>query len=120
MKVYIKSANKFTNKVSQMVSKVYTPEKIAEKSQGSHKGESMAQIFNNIMHDPNVTFGEPDKGGNQDILYNGENIGWINFQRHMGDISPKGYAKLQKYVEPEPEAFEDDDEFVEEIDEEDY
>jgi hypothetical protein len=119
MKIYIKAANKFTNKVSQMVSKVYTPEKIAEKSQGSYKGESMAQIFDNIMHDPNISFGDPNKDGDQVILYNGENIGWINFKRHIGDISPKGYAKLQKYVAPESEDVEDEGQFVEDIEDED-
>lgn len=104
MKIYVKSANKLTNKVSQFISKKFSDEEIARRAaEGSYKGESMRQVFDNIMHDPNVTFGDPDKGGNQVIFYNGDNIGWINFTRGMGDISPKGYAKLQKYVAPEPE-----------------
>lgn len=104
MKKYIRSANKFTNKATQLVSKAYTEEGIARRAaEGSHKGESMAQIFQNIMNDPDISFGPADKDGNQDILYKGKNIGWINFGRKMGWIDDKPYQKLQKYVEPEPE-----------------
>lgn len=102
MKRYVSSANKFTNKATQLISHVYSPETIADKAMnGSHKGESMWQVFNNIMHDPNVTFDEPDRNGNQVILYNGQNIGWVNFARGIGNIDEKGYRQLEKYVEPE-------------------
>lgn len=115
MKKYIRSANKFTNKATQLVSKAYTEEGIARRAaEGSHKGESMAQIYQNIMNDPDISFGEVDKEGNQDILYKGKNIGWINFRRQMGWIDDKPYQKLQKYVEPDPE------EFDEEYDEDDF
>lgn len=107
MKKYIRSANKLTNKATQLVSKAYTEEGIARRAaEGSHKGESMAQIYQNIMNDPDISFGEVDKEGNQDILYKGKNIGWINFRRQMGWIDDKPYQKLQKYVEPDPEEFE--------------
>ena len=116
MKKYIRSANKFTNKVSQLVSKKFSEDDIREKAAtGTHGDETMAQVFNNIIHDPDIEFGEPDKDGNQDILYKGKNIGWINFQRGMGDINGKAYSKLQKYVEPEI-----DDSVYEDEDDEDY
>ena len=102
MKRYVSSANKFTNKATQLISHVYSPETILDKAaNGSHKGESMWQVFNNIMHDPNVTFGDPDRGGNQVIFYNGQNIGWVNFARGIGNIDEKGYRQLEKYVEPD-------------------
>ena len=109
MKKYIRSANKLTNKATQLVSKAYTEEGIAKRAaEGSHKGESMNQIFNNIMNDPDISFGEEDKDGYQDILYKGKNVGWINFGRKMGWIDEKSYQKLQKYVAPEPDEFEED------------
>lgn len=124
MKRYVRSANKFTNKATQLVSKAYSDEKIAEKAAtGSRKGESMMQIFDNIMHDPHITFGEPDKGGNQDIYYDGtNNIGWVNFQRGMGWIDDKAYQKLEKYVAPEiPEEDYDDECYGDECyDEDDF
>ena len=116
MKKYIRSANKFTNKATQLISKAYTEEGIARRAaEGSHKGESMGQIFQNIMNDPNISFGEEDKEGNQDIFYGKQNIGWINFRRKMGWIDDKPYQRLQKYAEPEI------DELVDEyIDEDEY
>lgn len=102
MKKYVRSANKLTNKATQLVSKAYTEEGIRKRAaEGSHKGESMTQVYQNIMHDPDISFGKEDKEGNQDILYKGKNIGWINFRRQMGWINDKSYQKLQKYVEPE-------------------
>ena len=124
MKRYVRSANKFTNKATQFISKAYTEEGIAKRAaEGSRKGESMEQIFNNIMNDPNIQFEEPDAKGNQVILYNGKNVGWINFQRGMGWIDEKEYNMLEKYVAPEEdeECVGDecyDDEYDEEIDEE--
>ena len=102
MKKYVRSANKFTNKATQLVSKAYSDKKIAEKAAtGSRRGESMMQIFDNIMHDPNVSFGEPDAKGIQEIFYKGKNIGWVDFQRGMGWIDQKEYDMLEKYVAPE-------------------
>ena len=111
MKKYIRSANKFTNKATQLVSKGFSDKYIAKRSQGSRKGETMEQIFNNIMNDPNITFGEEEKGGNQTIFYNGKNIGWINFGRGTGWIDEKAYLGLEKYVAPEEDEYLDDEDY---------
>lgn len=115
MKRYVRSANKFTNKATQLVSKGFTDKYIEKKSQGSRKGETMEQIFNNIMNDPNIEFGDADKSGNQTIFYKGKNVGWINFNRGTGWIDEKEYFKLEKYVAPE-----EDEEYIDEEDYEEY
>lgn len=108
--------------ISKLASKIYTPEKIAEKARtGYHGDETMMQVFQNIIHDPHIVIAEPDKKGNCDILYDGKNIGWMNIERGMGWIDDKEYDKLQKYVAPEPpldSIYEDIDEEPEDI--EDY
>ena len=111
MKRYIRSANRFTNKATQLISKGFSEDYIKDKAaNGYHKDEAMSQVYNNIMNDPNVSFGDKDKSGNQDILYSGKNIGWINFGRGVGNIDKSAYDKLVKYVEPEvdDEVFIDD------------
>lgn len=113
MKRYVRSANRFTNKATQFIAKAYTPKMIEKRSQGSHRGESMMQVFNNILHDPNTEFGDPDKNGNQVIYYNGDNIGWINFNTMMGNIDQSGYDKLAKYVEPVEDEIYDDSDYCE-------
>lgn len=114
MKRYIRSANKFTNKATQLVSKGFSDKYIAKKAEtGSRKGESMEQIFLNIMNDPNVEIENQGEPGNHTIFYKGKNIGWVNFERGMGWIDDKAYQQLEKYVAPEEdeEIYEDDDEF---------
>ena len=107
MKKYVRSANKLTNKATQFVSKKFSNEEIARRAAtGERKGESMAQIFNNIMHDPHVTV-EESESGNRTLYYDGKNIGWVNFERGMGWIDDKAYAKIEKYVAPEPEFYEE-------------
>ena len=110
MKKYIRQSNDFKNKATQFISKAYTEEGIAKRAAtGSHKGESMEQVFNNIMNDPNITIENPDQPGNHTIFYKGKNIGWVNFERGMGWIDDKEYQKLEKYVAPEvPEDYGDD------------
>ena len=121
MKKYIRSANKFTNKVTQLISKAYTEEGIRRRAaEGSHKGESMAQIYQNIIHDPDISFGPENKDGDQVILYKGHNIGWINFRIHKGWIDNEPYQELQKYVEPEPEESEEFEDYDDEFTEADY
>lgn len=110
MKVYIKSYNEFTDKATKLVSRAFTDKYIAKKSEGSRKGESMQQIYLNIVNDPNVTYGEPDKLGRQAILYNGEKIGWIDFGKQDGFIDNKAYEKIAKYVEPEEDEYYEDEE----------
>lgn len=114
MKRYIRSANKFTNKATQLVSKGFSDNYIAKKAEtGSRKGESMEQIFLNIMNDPNVEIENQDAPGNHTIFYKGKNIGWVNFERGMGWIDDKAYKQLEKYVAPEEdeEIYDDDEEF---------
>lgn len=112
MKRYVRSANKFTNKATQLVSKGFSDKYIAKKAAtGTRKGETMEQIFNNIMNDPNIEFGEEDRGGNQTIFYQGQNIGWINFRKGDGWIDDKAYQKLEKYVAPEEDEFEEEEYF---------
>ena len=111
MKRYIRSANRFTNKATQLISKGFSEDYIKDKAaNGYHKDEAMSQVYNNIMNDPNVSFGDKDKSGNQDILYSGKTIGWINFGRGVGNIDKSAYDKLVKYAEPEvdDEVFIDD------------
>ena len=105
--------------ISKLASKIYSPEKIAEKARtGYHGDETMMQVFKNIIHDPHIIIAEPDKKGNSDILYDGKNIGWMNIEQGMGWIDDKAYDKLQKYVEPEMPLDSIYDEYDE--DEEDY
>ena len=120
MKRYVRSANKFTNKATQFISKAYTPEGIAKRAaEGSRKGESMEQIFLNIMNDPNIEIENQGEPGDHIIFYKGKNIGWVNFERGMGWIDDKAYQQLDKYVAPEEDEVIDDDDFYAE-DEDDY
>ena len=96
------SRNHKSRHISKLASKVYSPEKIAEKARtGYHGDETMEQVFKNIIYDPHVTIENPDAKGNSVILYDGVDIGWMNIERGMGWIDDKAYDKLQKYVEPE-------------------
>ena len=109
MKKYIRSANKFTNKATQLVSKGFSDNYIAKRSMGSRKGESMEQITMNILNDPNITYGEEDKNGNQTLYYSGQNVGWINFRKGDGWIDSKAYNQVAKYKIPEDESYDDED-----------
>ena len=98
MKKYISCANKFTNKATQLASKAFTDKYIIKKALiGAHRGEPMVQVFMNIINDPNVQFGEPDKKGNSTIYLKGYNVGWINPLRGMGWIDDQAYANIQKF-----------------------
>lgn len=95
MKKYVRTATDRANKATQTVSKKFSQEELAQRSHGSRKGESMAQIFHNITHDPDVEIGEADEEGNSTIFYKGENAGWINFKRQMGSINNKKYTQIK-------------------------
>ena len=112
MKRYVRAYNGFTDKATKLVSRAFTDDFVEKKAQGSRKGESMAQIGLNIMNDPDISFGSPDKRGRRDIFYKGEHIGWFEVRPNGyadGYIDDEKYEKLQKYVEPE-----DDEEYIEE------
>lgn len=95
MKKYIRSANALTNKTTQLVSKKFSDQEIARRSEDVRKGESMMQIFQNIYTDPKVSYGDADASGNQDLLYDGKKIGWINFRRRIGNIDEIAYKKIR-------------------------
>lgn len=98
MKRYISSANKFTNKATQLASKAFSEKEILKRSLvGQHKGEPMMQVFLNIINDPNIEIADPDNNGNYTLYYKGENAGWINPDRFMGWIDDKIYQKLDKF-----------------------
>ena len=104
MKRYVRAYNGFTDKATKLVSRAFTDDFVEKKAQGSRKGESMAQIGLNIMNDPDISFGSPDKRGRRDIFYKGEHIGWFEVRPNGyadGYIDDVKYEKLQKYVEPE-------------------
>lgn len=109
----IQAAKQKMRPVSKLASKMYSPETVARKTAtATHGDEDMQTIFNNIMHDPHITLGDPDKSGNIPIFYYGKDIGWMNPEKFMGWIDDKEYDKLQKYVPPTlPNSF-DEQEYI--------
>lgn len=96
MKRYIKNATDRSNKMTQTKSKKFSPEEISRRArEDSRRGESMQQIFHNILTDPDIRFGDEDEEGNQTIFYKGQNVGWINARRGMGDINNKAYTQIK-------------------------
>ena len=101
--------------ISKMASKVYTPKQIMKKALTAfHGNEPMLQVFNNIIHDPHVTLGDPDKGGRYPLFYDDEDIGWIDLERGMGWIDDKAYPKIAKYDGPLFDEEDYDDEYDDE------
>lgn len=72
------------------------------------KGSNTTAIFQKVINDPEVTFGKPDKQGNQDILYKGKNVGWFNPSTDKGYIDNLRYDKLYNKANPS-ENWKDDD-----------
>jgi hypothetical protein len=108
MKRYIRSANRFTNRATQLVSKAFSEDYVADKAaNGMHKGETMQQVWNNIMNDPDIEISEPDTRNNCTIYYKGKNVGWVNFTNGKGWIDDKEYQQLEKYVAPEEDFYDD-------------
>ena len=108
MKRYIRSANRFTNRATQLISKAFSEDYVADKAaNGMHKGETMQQVFNNIMHDPNIEISEPDISNHCTIYYKGKNVGWVNFTNGKGRIDNKIYPQLEKYVASEEDFYDD-------------
>lgn len=95
MKRYIRTATDRSNKMTQTKSQKFTDEDIARKSNDVRRGESMAQITRNILNDPDIELGEADSEGNQTLIYKGQNIGWINKSRRIGDINNKAYTQIK-------------------------
>jgi hypothetical protein len=97
-----KTNGKVVTKATQLVSRLYSKKRIEKNSQHKVRNdEDMQQIFNNIIHDPHIKFGMPDKSGNYVIYYNNHNIGWLNPVRGIGWINDDSYEFIEKYVDPE-------------------
>ncbi len=121
MKKYIRCANKFTNKATQLASKAFTDKAILKRAMiGSHKGEPMFQVFMNIINDPEVQFGEPNKSGNCTMYYRGNNVGWINFDRGMGWIDDKAYPNIKKFDMSQLDNIDDDFDSFDDYDDDNY
>lgn len=93
-----KLTGKLRNAATKVASQVYSREEIMrQSSEGSHNGESMMQIYQRIMNDPNLERRET-KPGVFDLVYNKDGkediIGWYDQNRMMGEISQKGYDRL--------------------------
>lgn len=97
MKRYVR-AGKLKNFVTQQISKKFDENEILCKALlGTHGGSPMMYVFFNIMLDPNVEIeNKDDPHGAHTIFLNGKNVGWIDFERGIGDIDDKAYNKIQK------------------------
>ena len=95
---------KLKGKVTQAMSKVYTPEKIAEKTaNGTHRGENMQEIFNHIMQSP-VVIHERQENGVVNMKMklkdgNTKDVGWYDMSRNMGWIDQSAYDHIKKMEE---------------------
>lgn len=94
-----KLTGKLRNAVTKVASQAYSQEEIIRQSmEGTHNSESMQQIFKRIMSDPNLEHRET-KPGVYDLVYNKDGkediIGWYDCNRMMGEISQKGYDRLE-------------------------
>ena len=94
-----KLTGKLRNAVTKVASQAYSQEEIIRQSmEGTHNNESMQQIFKRIMSDPNLEYRET-KPGVYDLVYNKDGkediIGWYDRNRMMGEISQKGYDRLE-------------------------
>ena len=117
MKRYIRSATDRSNKMTQTKSQKFSPAEIARRAnEDSRRGESMQQIFHNIMTDPDVTRSEPDADGNQTLFYKGQNVGWINLRRGIGDINNKVYTQIKHAAKARADVSEG---FIEDTDDDD-
>ena len=93
-----KLTGKLRNAATKVASQVYSQEEIIRQSiEGTHNNESMLQIFERIMSDPNLEHRETNPGV-YDLVYNKDGkediIGWYDCNRMMGEISQKGYDRL--------------------------
>jgi len=114
MKRYVRSATDRSNKTTQTKSKKFSRNDIARKSNDSRRGETMAQITRNILNDPDMEMGEADSEGNQTLIYKGQNVGWINKRRGIGDINNKVYTQIKHAAKARLEAEEAED--IEDVD----
>lgn len=118
MKRYIRSATDRSNKTTQTKSKKFSQSDIARKSNDVRRGETMAQITRNILNDPDMELGQADSDGNQTLIYKGQNVGWINKRRGIGDINNKVYTQIKHAAKARLEADEDAED-IEDVDVED-
>lgn len=81
--------NRFTEKATRLISKMYSQAAIAKKSFGQRDGESMMTIFLKIMSDPRL---EIDTAGK--MFFENKEVGWIDFNRGIGWIDDKAYESI--------------------------
>ncbi len=96
----MKTAGKIRNAATRLISKGFSDEYIREQAMnGEHNGESMQQIYQKIMADPNVHRVERKEPGVYDLILEKDgkesNIGWVDTIRGVGEISQKGYDQVQ-------------------------
>jgi len=130
MKRYIRNATDRSNRGTWTKSQKFSQEEIARRArEDSRRGESMQQIWTNIQRDPDITFGPEDDQGKHTIFYKGENVGWIDYHRGMGDINNIKYTQIKRAAKQRPDygheydVVEDefiDDSYDEDIDDVDF
>lgn len=104
MKKYIRTATDRSNRGTWTKSQKFSQEDIARYAEeGSRRGESMQQIWRNIQNDPDITFGPEDDQGKRTIFYKGENVGWIDYRRGMGDINNVKYTQIKRAAKQRPD-----------------
>lgn len=98
MKRYIKSANKLTNFLTQQIARKFDSDEIFYRAFYSfHDGSPMLYVFLNLMLDEHVTLGNQSRNKNRfELLYDGKNIGWIDFDTGMGWVDDRAYDKVKK------------------------
>ena len=123
MKKYIRTATDRSNRGTWTKSQKFSRREIHRRAaEDSRRGESMQQIWTNIQRDPDVKFGPEDDQGKCTIFYKGENIGWVDYHRGMGDINNVKYTQIKKAAKQRPDygrAYTVEDDENEEIIEED-
>lgn len=97
---------------SRSLAKQLTPEYIAHRAGGMRRDESMAQVFQNIVRNPHITIADADKSGKSDILYDGNNIGWIDMSRGVGWINDKQYDKYMGHGHADNYPVDDEEEYI--------
>lgn len=116
MKKYIRSATDRSNRGTWTKSQKFSPEEIERRArEDSRRGESMQQIWTNIQHDPDITFGTEDDQGKCTIYYKGENVGWVDYHRGIGDINNVKYTQIKKAAKQRPDYGHEYDESEEEF-----
>ena len=92
---------KVSAKISQTVSKLYSPDKITDKAMnGSHDGESFQDIAKKIFSNPDITHETDEKTGITSMKMNDKMIGWYDKKRGIGDIDQSAYDQIKSMPVP--------------------